>query len=94
MMIKKVENVFGVGGNVEISKDFGVFLRLKPLFFPPVPTNTTKGAEQVFLGVLQHPTKLANISTGKFYLWRKSKNSLRVRTIFWVYFWTELIPLG
>ena len=68
MMIKKVENVFGVGGNVEISKDFGVFLRLKPLFFPPVPTNTTKGAEQVFLGVLQHPTKLANISTGKFYL--------------------------
>ena len=57
MMIRQVGNVFGGGSNGAISKDFGVFLRFKPLFCQSVPTNLAKVAEKVFFGVVQLPTK-------------------------------------
>jgi len=67
MMITKVENNFG---GEAMSKDFGVFLTIKPFFWHSVPMNPTKAAEKVYLGVLQHPTKCrAKILAGKFYLW-------------------------
>jgi len=49
------------------------FLRFKPLFYQSTLTNPTKAAEQVYLGVLQYPTKFqAKILTGKLYSCKKS----------------------
>jgi len=43
-------------------------LKFKPLFCQPAPTNPTKLAEKVYLGVLQHTTNFqAKILTDKFY---------------------------
>jgi len=64
MMKKTVEICFGGGSNGAKTKNFGFVLRFKPLFCQSTSTNPTKVAEQVYLAVLQHPTKLM---TGKFY---------------------------
>jgi len=58
MMIKKVE-IFWWGSNVEKNMDF-FFLRFKPLFCQSTPTNITKVAAQVHLGVLQHPHQFSS----------------------------------
>jgi len=66
MMIKKVDTSFGGGSKGAKTSDFGGISRFKPFFCQPAPT---KLAEKVYLGVLQHPTKLqAKRLTGKFYL--------------------------
>jgi len=68
---------FGETSNGAISKDWGEVLRFKPLFWQSVPTNSTEVLENMFFGVLHHPTKFeAKILTRKFYLWRKEKNPL------------------
>jgi len=60
MMIKKSN--FLVGGQTGQYPKIFVFMFLKPLFCQSTLTNRLKIAEQVFLGILQHPTKLL---TGK-----------------------------
>jgi len=68
MVVKKVETFFGGWSKRAKNTDFGKFLRFKPLFCQQPPTNPTKVTEKVYLGVLQHPTKIeAEILTGKFY---------------------------
>jgi len=72
MMIKNAEIVFWWGSMRAKRTDFGGVLRSKQLFSQSVPTNPTKVAKKVYVGVLQHPTKFqAKILTGTFYLWRK-----------------------
>jgi len=45
-----------------------VFFAVQATFLQPTPTNPTKVAEEVYLSVLQHPTKYqAKILTEKFY---------------------------
>jgi len=61
--------LFGEGSNVAKNTDFGGIYRFKPRFCQPVPTNPTKRAEKVYLGILQHhPNIQAKILTAKFYL--------------------------
>jgi len=69
MMTKKVENSFGGGSKGAKVTDFGGILRFKPLLCQPAPTNPTKVAKKVKLGVLQHPTKFqAKILTVIFFV--------------------------
>jgi len=56
-MIENVETYFGEGSNGAKTMDFGGILRFKPHFCQSAPTTPTKRAENVYLGVLQHPTK-------------------------------------
>ena len=74
MMIKKVE-FFLLRVQLGKPRISGVFLRFKPLFCQSTPTNTTKVAEQFYLGVLRHPTKFqAKILTRKFYSLEENQN--------------------
>jgi len=54
IMIKNIEIFFGERGNIQRLW----VLRFKPLFCQATLTNCLKVAEQVSLGVLQHPTKV------------------------------------
>jgi len=75
MMIKKVEKNLG-GGQMGQYPNCWVFLMFKLLFWQSVFTNPTKVAENVYLGVLQHPIKFqAKILTGKILFVKKLKNS-------------------
>jgi len=53
---KKIEICSGGGPNGAISKYFGRGLQFKLLFCQSTLTNSLKVTEQVFVGVLQHPT--------------------------------------
>ena len=82
-MIKLVE-IFLLGSPAGKKTTISFFCGSSHFFCQSPPTNSTKVAEKVYLGVFQYPTTFqTKILTGKVYSWRKSKYSPGGLASFW-----------